>query len=187
MKGLIVLGSRNPEGRTAMAARSLREGLNDKVSDVKEVFLPTKKIERCRQCDVNGWGICLKQGQCVIKDDFSELVDDIMESDFVVFATPVYFGDLSESIHAFLGRLRRISHKKEKKIISPKPTLGICVAGGGGEGVLSCASNLQNILMECGFNVVEMIPVRRQNLDSKKMTTLKNIGGWLVSIIPPES
>ena len=64
-------------------------------------------IERCRQCDDDGWGLCRREGRCIIEDDFAGLVDKIARADAVVFSTPVYFSDLSESMKAFLDRLRR--------------------------------------------------------------------------------
>ena len=186
MKYLIVLGSRNPEGRTAMAAAALREGLWDGGSDGQKVFLPEMKIERCRQCEENGWGICRKEGRCVIDDDFAPLVDKVRNVDGVIFATPVYFGDLSESIHAFLGRLRRITrHEAGRKSISNKPAIGICVAGGRGGGTPTCAVSLEKVLSTCGFDVVDMIPVRWQNLDLK-VSILRTTGKWLTTYVFPE-
>ena len=96
-----------------------------------------------------------------------------------VFATPVYFGDLSESMRAFLDRLRRTCmHESGKVKIGDKLAVGICVAGGGGGGAPSCVISLENYLSKCGFDVVDMIPVRRQNLDMK-LSILKATGEWL--------
>ena len=109
MKTLVIVGSRNPEGQTARAVKALLEDLTSKGRQGEEVFLPQMKIERCRQCDINGFGVCLTDGRCVIEDDFSSLVGKIRRADVIIFATPVYFGDLSESMRAFLDRLRRIT------------------------------------------------------------------------------
>ena len=67
--------------------------------------LPEMAIERCRQCDADGWGVCRARGSCVIEDDFAGLVERMREADAIVFATPVYFSDLSESLRAILDRL----------------------------------------------------------------------------------
>ena len=40
-------------------------------------------------------------------DDFDAVVAPIRGADNVLFATPVYFYDLSESLREFLDRLRR--------------------------------------------------------------------------------
>jgi len=99
----------------------------------------------------------------------------------VVFATPVYFGDLSESMRALLDRLRRTCmNEAGKDGISGKLAVGICVAGGGGGGAPSCIVSLEKVLRTCGFDVVDLIPVRRQNLDMK-LDVLRITGEWLAS------
>ena len=187
MKVLMILGSRNPQGQTATAAAALLEGggLRSETSpnavEIERVFLPEMAVERCRQCEDSGWGICRTEGRCVIEDDFAALVDKIREADAVAFATPVYFSDLSESMRAFLDRLRRISrHDEGQRGIEGKRAVGICVAGGGGGGAPECTVSLKKVLRTSGFDVVDMIPVRRQNLDMK-VDVLRTVGAWFVS------
>jgi multimeric flavodoxin WrbA len=180
MKVLCLLGSRNPEGQTARAAKALLSGVTAQGHESELVILPDLTLERCRQCDNNGWGLCREQGVCVIEDDIIELIDKIRDADVVVFATPVYFGDLSESIRALLDRLRRVCrHENGKAGIQGKPAVGICVAGGGGGGAPNCTVSLKAVLQHCGFDVVDMIPARRQNLDLK-LKILPIVGTWLV-------
>lgn len=179
MKILTLVGSRNPNGMTATCAKALLKGAKSAGASAETVFLPTKNIERCRQCEDSGWGICRTSGTCVIEDDFAHLVNAIRNSDRVVFATPVYFSDLSESMKAFLDRLRRTAiHEKGKQGIEAKIAVGLCVAGGGGGGAPQCSCVLERTLRTCGFDVVEMIPVRRQNLDLKS-AVLETTGAWL--------
>jgi NAD(P)H-dependent FMN reductase len=66
--------------------------------------------------------------------------------------------------------------------INGKKAVGICVAGGGGGGAPSCAVSLERVMSRCGFDVVDMIPVRRQNLDMK-LAVLKGTGEWLASLV----
>ncbi len=175
MKVIAILGSRNSKGQTARACDALLEGAR---ADAERVFLPELRIERCRQCDPNGWGLCRSDGRCVIEDDFPALVEKLRGADRAVFANPVYFGDLSESLRAFLDRLRRIGrHENGKAGITGKPAIGICVAGGGGGGAPACVASLEKVLATCGFDVVDMVPVRRQNLDMK-CEALKVVGRW---------
>ena len=107
MQVTIILGSRNPDGQTARAAHALLEGVVSAGGNGQEIYLPKMQVERCRQCEDNGWGTCRSEGQCVIDDDLAALVRKIADSDAAAFATPVYFSDLSESMRAFLDRLRR--------------------------------------------------------------------------------
>ncbi|MFH1568707.1 MAG: flavodoxin family protein [Gemmatimonadota bacterium] len=179
MKALVISGSRNPEGQTARAAGALRAGLEAEEVAVDTVFLPELSLERCRQCEADGWGLCRGEGRCVIEDDFAGLVDRLAAADLAVFATPVYWGDLSESLRAFLDRLRRVGrHETGKARVAGKPAFGICVAGGGGGGAPSCAVSLDKVLSTCGFDLVDVVLARRQNLDLK-VQVLESSGRWL--------
>ena len=181
MKVVAISGSRNPEGRTARAANAFLEGTTVGADQRELIFLPELDIERCRQCDEDGWGICRKEGRCEIEDDFASLVDKIKGADVALFATPVYYADLTESMRAFLDRLRRTCMEQPGRAgIDGKPAVGLCLAGGGGGGAPSCAFSLDKVLSRCGFDVVDMVLARRQNLDLK-LEVLRASGRWLVA------
>ena len=168
MEILAILGSRNKAGQTARAAEGLVRAVGGDGNHVEMIFLPAMNIERCRQCDERGWGKCRSEGRCVIEDDFAVLTEKVMAASATIFATPVYFSDLSESMRAYLDRLRRITrHESAQGRIENKIAVGICVAGGGGGGAPACTVSLEKVLQTCGFDVVDMVPVRRQNLGMK--------------------
>lgn len=58
--------------------------------------------------------------------------------------------------------------------------IGLCYPGGCGNGTASCCMNLERILQICGFDVVDMIPVRRQNLETK-LRIMELTGEWFVT------
>jgi multimeric flavodoxin WrbA len=179
MNILIISGSRNPKGHTARAMNAVLEGAKEAGSDVELVFLPALNLERCRQCDQNGWGICKSKGRCVAEDDFNPLLEKMLNADVSVFTSPVYFSDLSESLYTFINKIRRISRNPEaQKSIENKPVAGICYAGGSGNGAPDCCASLYKILFKTGFDVVDMVPVRRQNLEAK-LPALNLMGKWL--------
>jgi multimeric flavodoxin WrbA len=181
MDALLICGSRNPEGQTARAAGAVMEGLAKAGASTHQAFLPELAIDRCRQCDERGWGMCRKEGCCVIEDDIGDLVDKMSGADVVVFATPVYFSDLSESLRALLDRLRRTcTNEAGKAKVEGKPAMGVCVAGGGGGGAPQCCVSLQRVLSTCGFDVADMVPIRRQNLETK-LEQLETAGYWLAT------
>ncbi|MFC1909568.1 flavodoxin family protein [Chloroflexota bacterium] len=180
MQILVLSGSRNPEGETARAIEAISKGVAKAGGNTERFFLPALNLEPCRQCESDGWGVCRQEERCIIDDDFSSLVDKIKSSDVIVFATPVYFRDLSESMRGFLDRLRRICAFKTPKPTQDISAVGLCLAGGRGGGGPSACLNLENILQTCGFDVVDMIPLRRQNLDAK-LQILELIGAWLAT------
>jgi multimeric flavodoxin WrbA len=192
MKTLVISGSRNPEGRTASLINALCYGITNAGGDSEVIYLPQINIEVCRQCNDDGWGICREEEKCVIDDDFMSVVEKMDNADVVVFANPVYFGDLSESMKAFLDRFRRVRTTIPKGTLPtggpPGPfnndtgaiAVGLCYAGGSGNGTTSCCMNLEKILQTCGFDVVDMIPVRRQNLETK-IRIMELTGEWLAT------
>jgi multimeric flavodoxin WrbA len=190
LKTLVIMGSRNKEGKTAAAAQAVVRGVEDAGGETETIFLPALKVQLCQQCEQDGWGKCRREGICILKDDFDAVVEKVRASDVVVFANPVYFGDLCESMTAFLGRYRRINFSK---MMPAGPGRGlttaergpsvvaICYAGGSGNGTTSCAANMERILQTCGFDVVDVIPCRRQNLEAK-LPMLEYEGRWLATV-----
>jgi len=189
---LIISGSRNPKGRTAELINAIGAGIARAGGQWESIFLPALEIERCRQCDSDGWGLCRREQRCIIEDDdFAGVLEKIKAVDLVVFATAVYFGDLSESLRAFLDRLRRtrfrLGFRPSGNIPGPfnsdqgQPAVGLCYAGGSGNGTTSCCMNLERILQFCGFDVVDMIPARRQNLEAK-LPVMELVGQWLAGV-----
>ena len=195
MQIMMISGSRNRKGRTAQAIEAIGKGVAKAGGKSESIFLPELNIERCRQCDQEGWGICKSENRCIIEDDFDLIVAKLSIADAVVFASPVYFYDLSESMRAFLDRLRRITPRPDpgpRRVfpmpgVSPlmpppgaTPAVGVCLAGGGGGGAPYCCVILERFLPECGFDVVDMIPVRRQNFEFK-LPILELTGEWLAT------
>jgi len=191
MQILVLSGSRNRQGKTAKAIDAILTGVAKAGGNSESIFLTELALEKCRQCNDDGWGDCRSKGQCIIEDDFTSIVEKIEAADALVFANPVYFGDLSESMRGFLDRFRRIRfagrYQAGQRVPgSPSfgggstPVIGLCHAGGSGYGTITCCVNLERILQICGFDVVDMIPARRQNLEIK-VPMLELVGEWLVT------
>jgi multimeric flavodoxin WrbA len=168
--GIVAIsGSRNEQGQTARALKAYLGGMEEAGQECERYYLPVMNLERCRQCDADGWGLCRREGRCVIEDDFAELVEKVQGAEKVVFATPVYFSDLSESMRGFLDRLRRVVRfAEERGGLEGKEAAVICVAGGGGGGAPTCVHQMDLILRTIGFEVMDAVCVRRQNLAWKE-------------------
>jgi hypothetical protein len=89
-------------------------------------------------------------------------------------------------MRTFLDRYRRTLFKPGAApppgfgMTGGTPAIGICYAGGSGNGTISCAFFLERVLQTCGFDIVDMIPVRRQNIDNK-IPILEMTGRWLAT------
>jgi NAD(P)H-dependent FMN reductase len=189
MRILVISGSRNREGQTARAINSICKGAETGGAITEVIFLPELKLERCRQCDPDGNGLCTREGYCIIQDDFLDITEKMKTADLIVFANPVYFGDLTESMKSLLERYRRVRFHRVisgSRFGAPSGELGTpvaiyCYAGGiSGNGGVSCAINMNGILQMCGFDVVDICLARRQNLDMK-IPMLELTGKWLAT------
>jgi len=186
MKVLILSGSRNREGQTARIIKAIQKGLAAGKAESDVIFLVEKNIERCRMCDPDGWGLCRRESRCIIEDDCPGIIAQVKAADALVFANPVYFSDLSESMRSFLDRYRRTLFKPGQAPppgfgrSGGTPVIGICYAGGSGNGTASASFNLERILQSCGLDVIDMINVRRQNIEPK-MPQMEIVGKWLAS------
>ena len=143
MKILVIQASPNQDGLTSRLAQSALDGARAEQAEVELVHLNTLTIRPCQACG-NGWGQCSKVHQCIHEDDFEQLRAKIIAADGLIFSTPVYFHDLSESAKIFLDRLRRCEWpQREQSRLRGKPVVGIAAAGGSGNGAVNGARNLE--------------------------------------------
>ena len=164
-KVLCVESSARPDGLTATIARECLAGAAEAGAETEFAQLKDAKLEHCRMCDPEGWGLC-REGRCVIEDGFAQLAAKIRAADGLVFATPVYYSDLSESMKTFLDRFRRCSGGQERRL-KDKPTVIIAAAGGSGNGTTHCLFQLERALQVCGALVLDAIPAAKRNRDYK--------------------
>jgi len=189
MKIIAVQSSNRPDGLTASLAREVLAGATEAASQAQQsletrlVNLNQLKINVCRACGEQGWGQCREGCGCIQDDDFTQLYEEICGSDALVFATPVYFGDLSESAKTFLDRLRRQEWpRREGGRLRAKPVVGITAAGGSGNGPVNAVRNLENYMTYIGMSHVIYLPVSRQN-QKPQFKAAREAGRHLVEIL----
>ena len=162
-KVALIWSSPNKDGLTASAKESMISGLTSDDIEITEIHLNEKKIEHCRACG-NGWGTCNKTGNCVIKDDFSDIYDILIEADGIIFVSAVYWSDMTECFKAFFDRLRRCDATKNH-LLADKRCIIVACAGGTGRGTLECMTQFERGLTHMGMRVYDRIPVVRFNKD----------------------
>ena len=87
---VVILGSPR-KGNSEAIAMAIANEAKAKGNTIKEYRInQLKNAKGCQSC----YG-CKKAGKCVVKDDVSEILDDIRAADSIVFATPIYFGQPS--------------------------------------------------------------------------------------------
>ncbi|WP_320176082.1 flavodoxin family protein [Maridesulfovibrio sp.] len=100
MKVTVVNGSARTKGNSHAIVNALCEGFAEGV-EVKSYELSKMKNSGCIGCMSCKGKIEL----CVIKDDLTPVYEEMHESDVLVLASPVYFGDVSGQAKIFIDRL----------------------------------------------------------------------------------
>jgi len=178
MKVIAVQSSANLDGLTSNLAQAVLKGAKAEGGDTELIHLNRLDIKACIACE-DGWGKCRKEGVCILEDDLQNLNEKIAKSDALVFATPVYWHDLSESAKIFLDRLRRCETGKGFKTFMGKKAIGIASAGGSGKGAVRALYNLEDYLRRLGFDIFDLVPVTRFSKDHK-LEMLEKAGRRLI-------
>ncbi len=117
MNLLAVVGSPRKGKATDTLIDAAIEGFVSKHPDtnVKKIHLADYDIQYCRNCLV-----CRDAktdeplSPCIIKDGMSEIYEDLLESDALIFGTPVHSGYATALMSAFLERITWTFAKPEK-------------------------------------------------------------------------
>lgn len=167
---LVISTSPNIDGLTAACAQAALDGISQAGGDAREVRLNDLSIKSCEACD-NGWGTCRDEHYCQELDDFQALHERVCKADAFVFVTPVYWGDLSESMKAFTDRLRRCEAlRKEESGLYQKPILAVAAAGGSGNGMITCLASFERWIEHVHARKWDFIPVNRWSREYKLET-----------------
>ncbi len=86
MKAVILFGSPRKKGNTIQLVQALTDALIKKGYSFHILYLNDLNIRPCQGCYA-----CLKDGSCKINDDMKKVRKYIMESDIIVYATPIYW------------------------------------------------------------------------------------------------
>ena len=179
MNCIAVHTSPNTAGLTASLAQAVLQGVQEGGGATELIHLNHLNIKSCIACD-NGWGQCREKGTCILEDDFEALRQKLVEADALVFATPVYFGGLSESAIRFLDRLRRCERATGFTAFTDKQVIGITSAGGSGRGAVRALYHLEDYLRRFGLEILDLVSVTRFSKDHK-LPMLKAAGQQLIT------
>ena len=98
-KVLFISSSLRKPSNSEKLAREVEKGVIANNYDTEFITLKDKDIRFCRGCLA-----CQKTQKCVIDDDATVIVEKVREADVLVFATPIYYYEISGSLKTFLDR-----------------------------------------------------------------------------------
>jgi multimeric flavodoxin WrbA len=95
-----VVGSPRKKGNTHILVSRIFEGARNEGATGEILFLNDLHIQECDGCHV-----CWKGKPCTKKDDMNRIYPKIIESDVIVFGTPVYWYGPTALMKGFIDRL----------------------------------------------------------------------------------
>lgn len=104
MKILVITGSPRKNGNSNTLADNFIKGAQEAGHNVVRFDSAFKNVHPCIACNK-----CGMNGQCVFKDDFEFIRDNIVDADAVIFATPMYYFGISAQIKAVIDRFYAIN------------------------------------------------------------------------------
>jgi multimeric flavodoxin WrbA len=99
-KILAIVGSPRKDGNTDILVQKVAEGAVSKGAKVNTLHLGELNIRECDGCHA-----CWKGKHCSKNDDMLAIYDKIIESDAIVFGTPVYWYGPTALMKALIDRL----------------------------------------------------------------------------------
>ena len=99
-KVLVISTSLRARSNSDILTERLIAGARDTGHEVEHISLKGKEIRFCIGCLA-----CQKTQRCVQKDDAVEIAEKVKNADTLVFATPIYYYEMSGQMKTLLDRL----------------------------------------------------------------------------------
>ena len=101
MKKIVcLLGSPRPDGNSAAIAGRFLDAAGKRGASIRTFALNELTYRGCQGCYV-----CKHRlDRCVLQDGLTEVLDAVHDADLLLLASPVYYGDISSQLKAFIDR-----------------------------------------------------------------------------------
>ena len=99
MRVLSINGSRRKTGNTKYLIESILTSVQQGGVQIESIFLGDYNIGACTGCEG-----CRSSWECVIKDDFSQVVKKMDEAEGIVIASPTYWYSVTSDMKRFIDR-----------------------------------------------------------------------------------
>ena len=137
---LVITGSARSEGNSMSLAKAFIRGARKSGNAVRRFDAALKYIYPCRGCDK-----CWSKGKpCIVDDAFNQIAPYLHVSNIIVLATPLYWGNFSSAIKAFVDKLYAYHVDFRKRDL--KITQSILLAAGESEDPQAFAMLKQNYM-----------------------------------------
>ena len=107
IKILGIAGSPRRRGNTELLLDKALEGASKNGASAEKVIVRNLKISPCIECNY-----CFTAGECIIDDDMQSVYPKLLESDRLVFASPIFFMGITGWAKAMVDRCQALWAKK---------------------------------------------------------------------------
>ena len=107
MKVLGIMGSPRIKGNTDLLLDEALKGAASLGAESETIIVDKLKIAPCREY----YG-CLRDGNCVIRDDMDSIYPKLLSADAIIVASPMFFYGLSSQLKALIDRCQALWAKK---------------------------------------------------------------------------
>jgi len=127
-----LLGSAKKKGNTATVLGWVEQELETLGHSVERIYLHNKTIGGCMGC-----AKCRQNPEaiaCVQKDDATAILERMVDSDAVLYASPVYFWEFTSQIKRLIDRSYALVtnyHQHDHTSLMAEKRIGLLVTGGG--------------------------------------------------------
>jgi multimeric flavodoxin WrbA len=101
MKIIGFSGSPHKSGNTVWAVEQILSGAKQSGADTLLFAASDLDVKPCRGC----FGCKNGDSGCVIKDDMQKVYDELLDADALIFASPIYMGQMTGQAKVFMDRL----------------------------------------------------------------------------------
>ena len=176
MKILGLSCSPRKQGNTMILLEEALKGAKQEGAEVELFSIAGKTIEPCDGCRA-----CDKTGRCHIKDDMQGLYEKLLESDGIIFGTPVYFYSMTAQAKAIIDRT--IAFSQPERSLANK--VGGVIAVAGSQGTTDALKDLYFYMVTRQIlpaNFVAAYPVGDLRKMEKCLKAAKDLGRQMVQI-----
>ena len=103
MKILGIMGSPRMKGNTDLLLEEALRGAKSRQAEVEKIVVDKMKITPCREY----YG-CLKDGNCIIRDDMDSIYPKLLEADGIIVASPMFFYGVTAQLKALIDRCQAL-------------------------------------------------------------------------------
>jgi multimeric flavodoxin WrbA len=112
MKIIGFTASPRKEGNTAWVINKILEGAKEQGAETQSWYFSDLDIKPCRSC----FGCKNGDKGCVINDDMQKLYNTLVDTDAIVFGSPLYMGQMSAQAKIFIDRLYAVLIPDSRRI-----------------------------------------------------------------------